>query len=75
LGGRAGETLLTAVNGLGSAGGHDRRAGGAIVLSDRSPAAVEALLKTVRCRLLGELHIDEQQGRRLLNGCHMIAAP
>ncbi len=34
LGGRAGETLHAVVNGLGSAGGHDKRAGGAIVLPD-----------------------------------------
>ena len=34
LGGRAGETLSCVVNGIGTAGGHDRRAGGAIVLAD-----------------------------------------
>ena len=37
LGGRAGETLHAVVNGLGSAGGHDKRAGGAIRLPDLRP--------------------------------------
>jgi nanoRNase/pAp phosphatase (c-di-AMP/oligoRNAs hydrolase) len=75
LGGRAGETLSTVVNGFGSAGGHDKRAGGAIVLPDRAPETVDTLLSTIRHRLLDQLHIDEQQGRRLLNGCPMIPAP
>ena len=34
LGGRAGEILYDVVNGLGSAGGHDKRAGGAIILAN-----------------------------------------
>jgi nanoRNase/pAp phosphatase (c-di-AMP/oligoRNAs hydrolase) len=75
LGGRAGEILLSVLDGLGNAGGHDRRAGGAVVLGDPSPEAVEHLLQTIRHRLLGQLKIDEQQGRRLLNGCHIIKAP
>ncbi len=75
LGGRAGETLYTVINGLGNAGGHDRRAGGAIILPDLKPETVETLLSTIRCRLLDQLHIDEQQGRRLLNGCAMIPPP
>ena len=48
LGGRAGETLHDVVNGLGSAGGHDKRAGGAIVLPDLRPETIESLLGTVR---------------------------
>lgn len=75
LGGRAGETLFIVVDGLGNAGGHDRRAGGAIVLADRSPESVENLLQTIRHRLLDQLHIDLQQGHRLLNGCHIIKPP
>ena len=75
LGGRAGETLHTVVNGLGSAGGHDKRAGGAIPLTDVSPENVERLLATVRRRLLEQLHIDEHHGHRLLNGCRVIPAP
>jgi len=75
LGGRAGETLSAVVNGLGTAGGHDKRAGGAIVLTDLRPETVESLLRSLRHRLLDQLRIDEQQGRRLLNGCSMIQAP
>jgi len=75
LNGRAGETLFTVLDGLGNAGGHDRRAGGAITLTDHTPESIENLLRTIRHRLLGQLHIDEQQGRRLLNGCHVIKAP
>jgi nanoRNase/pAp phosphatase (c-di-AMP/oligoRNAs hydrolase) len=75
LGGRAGELLFAAVNGFGSAGGHDKRAGGAIELADRQPKTVEALLRTIHRRLLDQLGIDEQQGRRLLNACAMIQAP
>jgi nanoRNase/pAp phosphatase (c-di-AMP/oligoRNAs hydrolase) len=75
LGGRAGEVLHSVVDGMGSAGGHDKRAGGAVVLTDRSPGAVETLLRTIRHRLLDQLRIDEQQGRRLLNDCPVIQAP
>ncbi len=75
LGGRAGEILHAVVDGLGNAGGHDKRAGGAVVLTDPSPGAVETLLRTIRHRLLDQLHIDEQQGHRLLNDCPVIQAP
>ena len=76
LGGRAGETLHAVVNGLGFAGGHDKRAGGAIVLARPSSRnRRKSLLGTVRRRLLDQLHIDEQQGHRLLNGCPVIPAP
>jgi nanoRNase/pAp phosphatase (c-di-AMP/oligoRNAs hydrolase) len=75
LGGRAGEILSAVVNGLGSAGGHDKRAGGSIVLADGRPETLETVLRSIRHRLLDHLGIDEQQGRRLLNGCAMIQAP
>jgi nanoRNase/pAp phosphatase (c-di-AMP/oligoRNAs hydrolase) len=75
LGGKAGEVLYTVINGLGTAGGHDRRAGGAVALRDRRAETVESLLRSIRGRLLAELHIDEQYGRRLLNGCPVIQAP
>ena len=75
LGGRAGETLHAVVNGLGSAGGHDKRAGGAIALADLRPETIESLLGTVRRRLLEYLQVDEQQGHRLLNTCPVIPAP
>jgi nanoRNase/pAp phosphatase (c-di-AMP/oligoRNAs hydrolase) len=75
LGARAGEILHAVVNGLGSAGGHDKRAGGAIVLRDLRPETIESLLRTVRGRLLDQLEVDEQRGRRLLNSCPTIPAP
>ncbi len=75
LGGRAGEILNTVVNGLGTAGGHDKRAGGAVTLPDLGAETQEALLRTIRQRLLDHLKIDEQQGLRLLNGFPVIQAP
>jgi nanoRNase/pAp phosphatase (c-di-AMP/oligoRNAs hydrolase) len=75
LGGRAGEILYEVVNGLGSAGGHDKRAGGAIILANHPGYTHEALLRSIRRRLLDHLDIDEQQGRRLINGCPVIPAP
>jgi nanoRNase/pAp phosphatase (c-di-AMP/oligoRNAs hydrolase) len=75
IGGRCGETLRTIVNGLGSAGGHDRRAGGAIPVADRTPERIDELLRTVRHRFLSRLGIDEEQGRRLLETCPLIPAP
>ncbi len=75
LGGHAGEVLRHVVDGLGTAGGHDKRAGGAIPLTDKSTEAIDALLRTVRCRLLAELGIPEEQGRRLLEASPVIPAP
>jgi nanoRNase/pAp phosphatase (c-di-AMP/oligoRNAs hydrolase) len=66
LGCHSGEVLRKVVDGLGTAGGHDKRAGGAIRLTDPSPAAVDELLRTIRLRLLTELGVDEDQGRRLI---------
>jgi nanoRNase/pAp phosphatase (c-di-AMP/oligoRNAs hydrolase) len=75
LGGRAGEVLREVVSGLGSAGGHDKRAGGVITLADLHTPSIDSVLRTVRHRLLDQLQIDEHQGRRLLDGCHVIQAP
>lgn len=75
IGGRCGEMLRDTVDGLGTAGGHDRRAGGAIPVLDRSAAGIEDLLKTLRHRVLARLHIDEEQGQRLLETCPLIPTP
>jgi nanoRNase/pAp phosphatase (c-di-AMP/oligoRNAs hydrolase) len=75
MGGHSGDVLRAVVNGLGTAGGHDKRAGGAIVLTDRSPEAIDSLLRTIRHRLLAQLGVDEQQGRRLLDACPVIEVP
>ena len=66
LGGRAGETLSAVVNGLGSAGGHDKRAGGAIVLADRDPDTIETVLRSIRSRLLDQLKIERTAGTAAL---------
>ncbi|QEH37293.1 putative manganese-dependent inorganic pyrophosphatase [Aquisphaera giovannonii] len=75
LGDRAGEVLREVVDGIGSAGGHDKRAGGMVRQECDDAASVDSLLKTLRHRLLERLEIDEQQGQRLLNGCPEIPAP
>jgi nanoRNase/pAp phosphatase (c-di-AMP/oligoRNAs hydrolase) len=75
LGGRAGEILHAVVDGLGNAGGHDKRAGGAFALADTTPGNLEAMLSTIRHRLLDQLHIDEHRGRQLLPPCPVIQAP
>jgi nanoRNase/pAp phosphatase (c-di-AMP/oligoRNAs hydrolase) len=75
LGGHSGEVLRDVLDGLGTAGGHDKRAGGAVLLADTSPATIDPLLRTIRRRLLAELGIDEEQGHRLLEASPVIPAP
>jgi nanoRNase/pAp phosphatase (c-di-AMP/oligoRNAs hydrolase) len=75
LGGHSGEVLREVINGLGAAGGHDKRAGGAIPLKDTSFAAIDALLHTIRQRFLSRLGKHEHLGRRLLQACPVIQAP
>jgi nanoRNase/pAp phosphatase (c-di-AMP/oligoRNAs hydrolase) len=75
LGGHSGEVLRDVVEGLGTAGGHDKRAGGSIPLTDTSPRAIDALLREIRRRLLAELAIPEEQGHRLLEASPVIQAP
>jgi nanoRNase/pAp phosphatase (c-di-AMP/oligoRNAs hydrolase) len=75
LGGRAGEVLREVVNGLGSAGGHDKRAGGMIFQAHLGTSEIDSVLRMIRRRLLSQLDIDEHQGRRLLDGCAVIQAP
>jgi nanoRNase/pAp phosphatase (c-di-AMP/oligoRNAs hydrolase) len=75
LGGHSGEVLREVVDGLGTAGGHDKRAGGAIPLPDVRPETLESILTTVRHRLLTRLGIDEQKGHRLLEASPVIQAP
>jgi len=75
LGGHSGEVLREVVNGRGTAGGHDKRAGGAIPLPDLEPETIDEALRTVRHRLLAKLEIDEQRGHRLLQASPIIQAP
>lgn len=63
---RAGEILRKVVGDLGRAGGHDRRAGGAIPLPSTAATAVENIQGELRRRLLKALRIDECRGQRLV---------
>ena len=69
------QVLRDVVDGMGTAGGHDKRAGGVVPLADPSPKIVEQRLTELRRKLLVHLEIDEHQGRRLLNDCSRISAP
>jgi nanoRNase/pAp phosphatase (c-di-AMP/oligoRNAs hydrolase) len=69
---RAGETLRQVVNGLGRAGGHDRRAGGFVNLPSTSASAVEQAQGELRRRLLKALHIEETRGQRLVSRKEML---
>jgi nanoRNase/pAp phosphatase (c-di-AMP/oligoRNAs hydrolase) len=63
---QAGEMLRNVVSGLGRAGGHDRRAGGAIPLVSTAPSAIEELQSELRRRFLRALRVEETRGRRLM---------
>jgi len=65
-GAKAGEVLRQVVGKLGRAGGHDRRAGGALQLPSTAASAVEDVQSELRRRLLKALHIDECRGQRLV---------
>jgi hypothetical protein len=69
---RAGDLLKEVVGDLGRAGGHDRRAGGTILLPSASASAVEQLQGELRRRLLKALHIDECRGQRLVSRREML---
>ena len=67
IGGHCGERLREALDGLGSAGGHDKRAGGAIILTDTRPEAIAQLVATLQRRFLDLLHVEAKIGQRLLD--------
>jgi nanoRNase/pAp phosphatase (c-di-AMP/oligoRNAs hydrolase) len=69
---RAGELLRQVVNGMGRAGGHDRRAGGTICLASTAASAVEEVRSELRRRLLKKLRIDECRGQRLVSRKEML---
>jgi nanoRNase/pAp phosphatase (c-di-AMP/oligoRNAs hydrolase) len=69
---QAGLMLKKVVNGMGRAGGHDRRAGGFIRLSSTAPSAVEQVQSELRKRLLKVLDIDECRGQRLVPRREML---
>ncbi len=63
---KAGELLQKVVGKLGRAGGHDRRAGGAVPLASTSPSAIDELQAELRRRCLRYLKIEEVRGQRLV---------
>jgi hypothetical protein len=75
LGLNAGEVLRATVNGLGAAGGHDKRAGGSISVKDSTPEAIDQLRKTVCHRFLFQIHGDTEHGRRLLGFSPVVPVP
>lgn len=75
IGGHCGDVLRDVVDGLGTAGGHDRRAGGAIPSVPRDPRAIDEALRMLRHRFLNRLGMDEHAGVRLLEACPVIQAP
>jgi nanoRNase/pAp phosphatase (c-di-AMP/oligoRNAs hydrolase) len=72
--GRAGTLLQQVVGRLGTAGGHDRRAGGSIPLISTAATAVEQLRGQLRRRLLHALHIDECRGQRLVSRRELLSS-
>ena len=56
----------------GKAGGHDRRAGGAIPLASTSSSAIEQAQSDFRRRLLKTLQIEDTRGRRLVSPKEML---
>ncbi len=68
----AGEVLKQVVGELGRAGGHDRRAGGTIMLPSTSASAIEQIRSELRRRLLDALHIDDCRGQRLVSRREML---
>jgi nanoRNase/pAp phosphatase (c-di-AMP/oligoRNAs hydrolase) len=62
----AGDILRQVVGKLGRAGGHDRRAGGAIPLASTAPSAIDDIQAELRRRLLKALKIEDTRGQRLV---------
>lgn len=75
IGGHCGEMLREAVDGLGSAGGHDKRAGGAIPLDADGTRSRDDLLQLLRSRILSRLNISDTTGKRFLEDSPRIAVP
>ncbi len=62
---RAGELLRQVVVGLGNAGGHERRAGGCVAVTDRSPAGLNALRAELFRRFQQVFGLRETEIRKL----------
>lgn len=62
----SGDILRQIVGKYGKAGGHDRRAGGAIKLTSTAPSFIEELQGELRRRTLKALKIEDCRGQRLV---------
>lgn len=70
---RAGDVLRQVVGAMGGkAGGHDRRAGGTILLSSTAMSNVEEYRGELRRRMLKVLGIEECRGQRLVSRKEML---
>lgn len=69
---RAGDLLRKVVNGMGKAGGHDRRAGGTVFLTSTAPSHVDEVRSELRRKLLKALRIEECRGQRLVSRKEML---
>jgi len=69
---QAGDLLRKVVNGMGRAGGHDRRAGGTVCLQSTAASAIEEVRSKLRRRLLEALDIEECRGQRLVSRKEML---
>ena len=65
---KAGELLREAVGDIGNAGGHERRAGGCITVTDTSPAAMERLRGDVTRRIMRSFGCSLQSPQQLVLG-------
>jgi nanoRNase/pAp phosphatase (c-di-AMP/oligoRNAs hydrolase) len=68
----AGDLLRKVVNGMGRAGGHDRRAGGTVYLPSTAASAVDEVKAELRRKLLKALGIEECRGQRLVSRKEML---
>jgi nanoRNase/pAp phosphatase (c-di-AMP/oligoRNAs hydrolase) len=71
IGGHCGDLLRGVVEGYGNAGGHDRRAGGAVPSGD----SIDERRRIILDRFLERLHISAKSGRRLLEASTIIQGP
>jgi nanoRNase/pAp phosphatase (c-di-AMP/oligoRNAs hydrolase) len=69
---KAGDILRKVVNGMGKAGGHDRRAGGTVYLASTAASHVEEVRSELRRKLLKVLRIEECRGQRLVSRKEML---